>query len=293
MNVIPSGHPLLGARIEQLDLSKPLSGARLSEVTALLGRYGVLGFTEQDLTPAQFKQFSANFGKLEVHVAGAYREPGHPEVMILSNIVENGQPVGIGDAGQGWHTDLTYSKTVAFANVLYGIEIPVRDGKALGGTSFSDMEAAYQELPQDIKRRIKGRTALHDLAKFYDMMRLEKNSPRPPLTAEQRAAKPPVSHPMVLRHPITGREILYANPGYTVSIDGLSPQESDEILAFLFEHQVQDRFVFTYEWQPGDVLLWDDLRTIHQAIADYLPHERRLIKRCQVMADKFPAIAAA
>jgi taurine dioxygenase len=262
-------------------------------VVNLLGQYGVLCFSRQQLDAAQLKAFSALFGELEINVAGHnYQEPGHPEVMVLSNIVRDGKPIGIGDAGQGWHTDMSYSKVVAFANVLYGIEIPHRDGRPLGGTSFCDMEAAYEALPADVKRRLEGKTALHDFAKFYDMMRREKNSPRPPLTEAQRAAKPPVSHPVVMRHPITGRKVLYANPGYAVRINEMPQAESDEVLAFLFEHQTQERFVYTFEWSPGDLLIWDDLRTIHQAIPDYRPDEPRLIKRCQVMASRFDLVAA-
>lgn len=292
MNIIPSGRHL-GAKVEGMDLSRPLDAAQRDEVVRLLGQYGVLCFSRQQLDAAQLKAFSALFGELEINVAGqGYQEPGHPEVMVLSNIVRDGKPIGIGDAGQGWHTDMSYSKVVAFANVLYGIEIPHRDGRPLGGTSFCDMEAAYDALPEDMKRRLEGKTALHDFAKFYDMMRREKNSPRPPLTEAQRAAKPPVSHPVVMRHPITGRKVLYANPGYAMRINEMPQAESDEVLAFLFEHQTQERFVYTFEWSPGDLLIWDDLRTIHQAIPDYRPDEPRLIKRCQVMASRFDLVAA-
>jgi taurine dioxygenase len=118
-------------------------------------------------------------------------------------------------------------------------------------------------------------------------MRNEKGSPRPPLTAQQRAAKPPVSHPVVLTHPLSGRKSLYANPGYAIRINEMTPERSDEVLSFLFEHQVQERFVYTFEWRVGDVLMWDNLRTIHQAVPDYQSHEHRLIKRCQVMANRF------
>jgi taurine dioxygenase len=237
--------------------------------------------------PAELKAFSANFGDLEINVTNGYQEAGHPEVMILSNIVENGKPIGISDAGQSWHTDMSYNRTVAFANVLYGIEIPYRDGRPLGGTSFCDMQAAFDALPDTIKSRLENKTAVHDFSKFWDMMRREKNSPRPPLTDAQRAARPPVSHPIVMTHPITGRRVLYANPGYTVRINDMPQEESDELLEFLFEHQTQQRFAYTFNWTPGDLLIWDDLRTIHQAWPDYTAQERRLIKRCQVMASLF------
>src|SRR5205814_7704782 len=113
------------------------------------------------------KRFAARFGELEINVAsGAYQEPGHPEVMILSNIVENGRPIGLADAGQGWHTDMSYSRHIAFANVLYGIRIPRRDGVALGATEFANTHAAYADLPAEVKRTLEGKTVLHDFNKF-------------------------------------------------------------------------------------------------------------------------------
>ena len=119
------------------------------------------------------------------------------------------------------------------------------------------------------------------------MMRHEKGSTRPPLTEAQLKAKPPVSHPIILRHPVTGRNALYANPGYSMRINELPQMESDEILALLFEHQTKTQFRFAARWQVGDVLMWDNMRTIHNAVADYAPDEPRYIKRCQVMATRF------
>ena len=207
--------------------------------------------------------------------------------MILSNIVENGKPIGLADAGQDWHTDMSYSRMIAFTNVLYGIKIPHRDGKPLGATEFCNMHAAYEGLPEDLKQRLDGMTALHDFNKFWEKMRREKGSKRPPLTEAQRKAKPPVSHPVFLTHPITGRKVLYANPGYTVRINELPEAESDEVLDFLFAHQTQDKYRYASRWQAGDVLMWDNMGTIHNAVADYGPDEHRLIKRCQVMATRF------
>jgi taurine dioxygenase len=284
--VTPTGQ-ILGAAVEGLDLSRPLTQRETDEVLQALAQHAVLRFPGQEPTAQQLADFSARFGELEINVANAYQEPGLPQVMILSNIVENGKPIGLADAGQGWHTDMSYSRIVAFANVLYGIRIPFRNGLALGGTEFCDMRAAYDDLPDEVKQRLEDMTALHDFNKFWEMMRREKGSQRPPLTQAQRQAKPPVSHPVFLAHPITGRKLLYANPGYTIRINELPERESDEMLAFLFAHQLQDKYRYTHRWQTGDVLMWDDLSTIHQAIADYGPEEPRLIKRCQVMATRF------
>ncbi|HSU76282.1 MAG TPA: TauD/TfdA family dioxygenase [Burkholderiales bacterium] len=287
MRVIPSGESL-GARVEGLDLARPLQPPELQGVLQALGKYGVVRFPRQELTGRQLRDFSAQLGDLEINVGSAgYQEPGIPEVMILSNIVETGRPIGLADAGQGWHTDMSYSRMIAFANVLYGIRIPQRDGKVLGATQFANTQAAYADLPAEVKRALDGKTALHDFNKFWEMMRREKGSKRPPLTEAQRKAKPPVSHPVFLRHPLTGKQVLYANPGYAIRINELPQKESDEMLEFLFRHQLQPKYIYTSHWEERDVLVWEDIGTIHNAVADYGAHEHRLVKRCQVMANRY------
>ncbi len=287
----PSGQGL-GARVDNIDLSQPLSNEQYKTIEGLLGKYGVLWFSKQTLTSTQLKNFSSTFGTLEVNVANMYQEPGIPEVMILSNKKVDGKPLGLADAGQDWHTDMSYSKMIAFTNVLYGIEIPHRDGKPLGNTEFSNMRAAYVALPEELKKKLDGMTVLHDFNKFWENMRKQPGCTRPPLTEAQLKAKPPVSHPIFLTHPITGEKILYANPGYAMRINELPEKESDEILNFLFEHQLQPQFRYRHLWTVGDVLMWDNMGTIHNAVADYAPDEYRFIKRCQVMADRYFPMAA-
>jgi taurine dioxygenase len=286
MNIV-EGSATLGARIEGIDLAQPLSREDYRAIEQALGRYGVVCFPRQKLDAAELKRYAQHFGTLEVNVANLYHEPDIPEVMILSNIVENGKPIGLSDAGQDWHTDMSYSRTIAFSNVLYGIRIPVRDGKSLGNTEFCNMHAAYEGLPQALKDELDGMTITHDFNKFWEMMRREKGSTRPPLTEEQRKRKPPVSHPVFLVHPITGRKVLYANPGYSMRINEMTEARSQEVLDFLFEHQLQEKYRYRHNWTEGDVLMWDNMGTIHNAVADYRPDEPRLIKRCQVMADKY------
>ena len=286
MNVTATGGAL-GATVRGLDLSLPLSPSRRDEIIDALGVHGVLDFPRQDLTARQLRDFSAHFGQLEVNVANAYQEDGLPEVMTLSNIRKDGKPIGLADAGQDWHTDMSYSRMIAFANILYGIEIPTRDGRPLGATEFCSMHAAYEALPQALKERLDGMTVTHDFNKFWEMMRRERGSTRPPLSEAQRQAKPPVSHPVFLTHPITGRKVLYANPGYSMRINDLPEKESDEILQFLFAHQLKPEYRYRHEWSKGDLLMWDNMGTIHNAVADYRPDEPRLIKRCQVAATRF------
>jgi taurine dioxygenase len=287
MKVIPSGQ-VLGATVDELDLGSQLKEPDVQSLIAALGKHGVLRFPRQTLSGRQLRDFAARFGELEVNVAsGPFQEPGIPEVMTLSNIVENGKPIGLADAGQDWHTDMSYSKTIAFANVLYGIKIPRRDGQPLGNTEFCSMHAAYEGLPSRLKTSLEGKTVLHDFNKFWDKMRNEKGSKRPPLTEAQKKTKPPVSHPIFLTHPITGRKVLYANPGYSMRINELPQKESDETLEFLFAHQTRPEYRFASGWNEGDVLMWENFGTIHNAVADYGPDEHRLIKRCQVMATRF------
>jgi len=287
----PSGQGL-GARVDNIDLSQPLSQEQYKTIEGLLGKHGVLWFSKQTLTSAQLKAFSSTFGTLEVNVANMYQDPSIPEVMILSNKKVDGKPLGLADAGQDWHTDMSYSKMIAFTNVLYGLEIPHRDGKPLGNTEFSNMRAAYVALPEELKKKLEGMTVLHDFNKFWENMRKQPGCTCPPLTEAQLKAKPPVSHPIFLTHPITGEKILYANPGYAMRINELPEKESEDILNFLFEHQLQPQFRYRHLWTAGDVLMWDNMGTIHNAVADYTPDEHRFIKRCQVMADRYFPMAA-
>jgi taurine dioxygenase len=200
--------------------------------------------------------------------------------------VENGKPIGLADAGQDWHTDMSYNSLIGFINVLWAIKVPRRNGKALGNTLFADMHAAYADLSPALKARLKDATATHDFDKFWEEMRRRPGSTRPALTPEQRAKRPPSVHPVFLTHPISGLKVLYANPGYTIRINELSEAESDEVLAELFEHQLQPKYQYAHEWTEGDVLVWDHIGTLHNAIPDYSADEHRLIKRCQVMADR-------
>ncbi len=285
MKITPN-QTTLGAKIENIDLSRPVNQADFSAILRALGAHGVLWFPKQKLDAHSLKAFSERFGSLQGSPTGTYCEPGVPEVMLLSNIIEDGKPIGLADAGQDWHTDMSYNDLIGFVNVLYGIKIPRRNGKTLGNTVFADMHAAYDDLSPALKARLETMTATHDFNKFWEEMRRRPGSTRPPLTAEQRAQRPPSVHPIFLTHPITGRKVLYANPGYAIRINEMDETESDAVLAELFEHQLQPKYQYAHEWTEGDVLMWDHIGTLHNAIPDYAPDEHRLIKRCQVMADR-------
>jgi len=148
---ITSTQKILGAQVHGLDLSLALTEAQVDAVMLALGTHGVLEFTNQTLTTAQLKAFSERFGELYVSPGGRAQAEGFPEVMILSNMVQNGKPLGLGDAGQSWHTDMSYSNMIAFANVLHGTVIPQREGKPLGATQFRNTRAVYNDIPQEQK----------------------------------------------------------------------------------------------------------------------------------------------
>ena len=279
----PTGQ-ILGATVRG-DLSQPLSDDDFASVLLALGAHGVLCFPDQKIDAAALRDFSQRFGRIQA-TSGEFHDGDVPEVGILSNVIENGQPIGLADAGQDWHTDMSYNQTIGFLNVLYAVRVPRRDGRVLGGTAFVNTRAAYDDLPPEIKRRLEGATATHDFNKFWENMRRRPGSLRAPLSEEQRRKRPPSVHPVFLTHPITGRRVLYCNPGYAIRINELDEAESDRVLEKLFAHQLQPKYQYTHRWTEGDVLVWDHIGTLHNAIADYQPDEPRLMKRCQVMADR-------
>lgn len=287
MMKIEPGKSTLGATVTGVNLSQPLSDADFVRLAHALADHGVLRFPNQPIDAAALRGFSRRFGSLQGMSSGVADrcEPGFPEVSILSNVIENGRPIGIPDAGQDWHTDMTYNRVMGYVNVLAAKMVPVRNGVVLGGTEFTDTQAPYDDLPAGVKERLADATATHDWNNFHEIMRA-KGSKRPALTAAQRAERPPVSHPVLLTHPISGRRVIYVNPGFTSSIDGWEPAASREMLDFLFAHVMKPQYRYLHQWAVNDVLAWDHLRTWHCAVADYTADEYRLMKRCQVLADR-------
>jgi taurine dioxygenase len=287
LTIEPSGR-VLGATIRGIDLRDDPSEDDFNRLLWALGRYGVLRIPDQSFDRDALLRFSLRFGDIQGPHAATPEAARitYETVGTLSNLRENGRYIGLPDAGQDWHTDLSYNDVIGFVNILHGLRIPHRDGKPLGGTEFANTQMAYDALPADIRDGLADATVTHDYEKLWEHMRQAKGSTRPPLTDEQRRLRPPVTHRLFLTHPITGRKVLYANPGYATQINELSRAESERTLAFLFEHQLQDRFHYTHHWTENDVLIWDHIGTIHRAIADYRPDEIRLMRRCQVMATK-------
>jgi taurine dioxygenase len=280
----PTGQ-ILGATVRGLDLSRPLTTPEIGFVLAALGRHGVLRFPDQKLTPAQQKAFTLQFGGL--HQNASHRVEGVPEISILSNIVENGKNIGYLDAGMIWHRDVTHKKVPAFATVLHALKVPRRQGKAIGDTLFANTQAAYDDLPEAMKRRLKGGTAVHSSAQYNQNVRA---------AGSQRGSydKMPyqheaIAHPLVRPHPLTGKDSLYCDPGNVERLEGLGEGEGGDataVLQFLNAHQTQEKYRYAYSWTEGDVLLWENFGTLHRATPDYGPDEHRLMQRSQAMADK-------
>jgi taurine dioxygenase len=287
LTIEPTG-AVLGATVRGLDVSRPLSDRDFGRVLNALGAYGVLHCPDMHMDLDDFKAFSLRFGDIQGSPVPGNNAilQGYGGVGTLSNLRQNGEYVGAPYAGQDWHTDMSYRDVMGFVNLLYGIRIPRRDGKTLGGTEFSNMHAAYHALPSDLRMRLDGMTASHSYEKFWEHMRIDKADGRPAFTDEQRRARPPVSHPLFLTHPISGRKVLYCNPGYTTRINELPPDESDRMLEVLFDHQLEMRFRHTHHWTENDLVIWDHIGTIHRAIDDYGPDDIRLMRRCQIMANK-------
>jgi len=269
----------LGAEIVGLDLSQPLTDNVTAEVRqALLDSGGLLVLRQQHITPQQHIAFSRQFGPLMIHVLRKYLLPGHPEILRVSNVIENGEPVGLGDAVGYWHSDLSYTPEPSLGSLLYALELP-SDG---GDTSFANMSAAYDELPADIKERVEGRHAVHSYSHRYERMRGSKW--RTPLSPEQKSEVPEVVHPIVRTHPETGRRCLFVSEGFSSQVVDLTEPESRALLKFLFYHSTDPRFVYRHRWQAHDLLFWDNRCTVHMGHG-CPPHLRRHMHRTTVRGD--------
>lgn len=267
----------IGAEVLNLDLSRPISAETAADIENAFNRHSVLLFRDQDLTERQHIDFSRHFGGLEIHVLRQYLLESHPEILVISNIEENGRGIGISDAGQYWHTDLSYKECPSRCSVLYALEIPApKDGRTYGDTCFVSTVAAFDALDQPMQKYLSDLRARHHYQARYHKMKAN-NQERQELTEAQKNEVPPVVHPVVRTHPYTGRKSIYVNEGFTTEIVGLAPEESDKLLSQLYAHCTQERFMYRHQWRVGDVLMWDNSATQHLAIADYaLPQRRRM-----------------
>ena len=272
--------PACGAEVRGLDMARPLGPDRVQELHQALGDNGILLFRDADISPEQHIAFSRNFGPLESHVVGDFNLPGHPEIFVVSNVKEDGKLKGAVYAGQYWHSDLSYMPKPSLGSLLLCHEMP----EIGGDTMWANMYFAYDTLSDVMKRFLGGLKAVHDYSHAYDTY-FAKLKERPPLTPQQRAKTPPVEHPLVRMHPVTGRKALYVNPGFTTGIVGMPEEESRPILDFLFRHATRPEFVYRHKWRVHDLIFWDNRCTMHYALSDYDFSVRRHMHRTTVAGD--------
>ncbi len=270
-------HPVLGAEVLGLDLAREPDNETFARIEDLFLEHKVLVFRDQKLTPDQHVRFSRSFGPLAHHVSKPYVLADNPYVYIVSNIIENGKPIGVADAGSKWHSDFCYLERPARASLLYALEVPVIDGVARGDTSFADTAAAYDALPDDLRSRLAHTRSVYRFTHQYDQ-RVKSGSKLAPLTDEQRKMVPDVFHPVFRTHPYTGRKCIFVNELHTTAIDGMADADSAATLARLYAHIAQPQFIYRHSWRTGDLVLWDNCSTQHIANSkDYaLPYRRRM-----------------
>jgi taurine dioxygenase len=274
-------HPFeaaLGAEVRGVDLAQSLDDESFAIVREAYEEHSVLLFRDQKLTPQQHIDFSRRFGKLEIHVLNQWCHAEHPEILIVSNIKDKDRHVGVPHAGRYWHTDLSYMVAPSRGSLLYAIEIPEKDGRALGDTRFSSTVAAYDALQADIKERIADLRATFSLAHHRSKLMAD-GADNSPLTEEQQAKVPVAVHKIVQNHPVTGRKCLFVNEGHAVEILDLPEEEGRELLDMLCRHVTKPEFVYRHRWRIGDLLMWDNVATQHIAEFDYALPQRRYLMR--------------
>jgi taurine dioxygenase len=266
----------------------PLDDDTFTQVAKAFFDNEVVVFRNQRLNPAHQIAFTRRFGPLEVHVRKESRLADHDEIFVLSNkLDENGKAIGAQDAGRYWHSDLSYKREPSMLSALYAVEVPVKDGVALGNTYFASTTAAYEALPDAMKERLATLRNVHSYREYRlknyaaqqdDMRRgirtVQEHAPTP----EQLASVPDTEMDVVRVHPVTGRKGLFVNEGHTSHLTGMSRAASDALLAELYAHVTQPEFVYCHRWREGDLLMWDNIAVQHKATFDYDPLPRLMYR---------------
>jgi alpha-ketoglutarate-dependent taurine dioxygenase len=272
----------LGAEVAGIDLSEALPQAAIGAIEAAWRERLVVVFHGQNLTDPQLIAFSNNFGELDPPGPNPYGEPfnkEHPELNVISNVVENGKPVGnLGDGEAVWHADMTYVDVPPKAAVLHALEVPPPE--AGGNTYFADMFAAYESLPADLRKAIEGKIAVHDASRNSAGM-LRKGYQEIADVRQTVGAH----HPLVRTDPKTGRKALFLGRRPNAYVLGLEVAESEALLDALWAHATQPRFTMCHEWKVGDVLMWNNLSVLHRRDA-FDPKTRRVMHRSQIKGNE-------
>jgi taurine dioxygenase len=268
-----------GAEVIGLDLAKPLSDDDFARIHRAHLDHHVLVFRDMAITPDQQIAFSRRFGPLQIHVLNQFQLGGHPEILVISNIKQGGKPIGLGDAGAYWHSDLSYMAKPSLGSMLLAQELPSEGGDTL----FANQHRAWDALPARLKKAVEGKRAEHwYLCKYAELQ--ARNPWRPNLTQAQIDAVKPVAQPIVRTHPETGRKGLFVSEHFTTRILDLPDDESHALLDELFAHSTQPDFVYRHAWQPGDMVFWDNRSLMHLA-AGTPDHLRRRLNRTTIEGD--------
>jgi taurine dioxygenase len=264
--------PALGAEILGIDLRDDIDAQVFAQIRDAWHQNLVIVLRGQNMSEEDQARFAEKFGPPAViHTKQFVRN--HPAVMLISNIREDGKPIGaLPDGEMHFHTDQCHQERPAMASMLYALEVP----RAGGNTLFANGYTAYETLPPEIKRRIDGRKALN--AYDYETAATKRGT-------RLTQSVPSYAHPVVRTHPATGRKALYVNRLMTVRIEGLPAQESDDLLAMLFDHQERREFIYEHVWRVGDLVIWDNRCTLHVR-TDFSSDERRLMRRVTILGEK-------
>jgi taurine dioxygenase len=272
--------PALGAAICGLDLSRTLDDATVAQLREAWRRHLVLLFPDQHISEEDQIRVAQHFGEIQgrIRAPEMRRESGHtsnPEIMLVSNIREDGKPIGsLPDGEMHFHSDMCFIEKPAAGTFLYALEVP----RAGGDTLFLNMYRAYETLPDAVKQRLAGLKALNCYSHGYDGATLRVRNAHNP---DDRN----FTHPVVRTHPETGRKALYVNRLMSWEIEGLPADESTALLDSLFEHMEQPDFIYQHKWRPGDLVLWDNRCTLHGR-TDFSEGERRLLRRLVIQGDR-------
>ena len=264
----------LGAEIAGLDLREPLDAATVAAIEDAWHEHIVLVFRDQDLDEDAQLRFAAQFGALGERARPPERRAEgagyNAAIMLVSNVRENGVPIGSLRDGEMWfHHDMSYTEAPYKGTMLYGIEIP----SVGGNTLFANMYKAYDRLSEATKERIRGMRALH----VYDFALRERVDVAGDISGYKHRIQP-----VAVTHPVTGRKALYVNPLITARIEDTPADESEKLLDELFEFTRDDRLIYEHVWRPGDLLMWDNWCSCH-ARTDFSEAERRLLRRCTIL----------
>jgi len=270
----------VGAEVIGLDISKPIDEADFARIHRAHLDHHVLVFRDQQITPAQHIAFSRRFGPLDIHVLHQFHLQDHPEILIVSNIKKpDGEPLGLGDAGAYWHSDISYKPDPSLGSLLHAQELPAKGGDTL----FADQHLAWEGLAPELQQRILPLKAEHSYLAKYEELRA-RNPWRPKLSQAQIDKVAPAVQPVVRTHPETGRKALFVSEHFTTRIVGLPQEESEALLAALFAHSVRPEYVYRHRWAPHDLVFWDNRSLMHLAAGT--PDElRRKLYRTTIQGD--------